>query len=222
MKKRAICIGNYDTALYGWTLASCILGDAEQKTNFVEKVFGDGSWDMSTALTDGIPRYKTRPLDVTLECSEGTRDERLELIGHLVNTLDGLEHKIVLPDYPSHYLVGRVHVKQDYCDMAHCAVKISAECQPWLYRAAETVVTATAKTAAQTMEIRNNGRLVMVPRITVTGDNADVLLVYGTASQAMRAGSYTWPTLVLAPGVHKLQYSGTGTITISYREAVLR
>lgn len=221
MKKRAICIGNYDSALYGWTLSSCVLADAEQKTNFVEKPFGDGSWDMSTVLTDGIPKYKTRPLDVTLECSEGTRDERLELIGHLVNTLDGLEHKIVLPDYPNHYIIGRVQVAMDYCDMAHCAVKISAVCQPWIYRSKETVVTATAAAAAQTMELRNTGRLAVAPTVTISGENAEVLLRYGTDSLALPAGSYV-PGVVLTPGVHKLQYSGSGNITISYREAVLR
>ncbi len=222
MTKRAIRFGVYDTALYGWTLAACVLSDAEQKTKFVEKTCGDGAWNLSTVMTDGIPRYNTRTLTATLECSEGTRDERQELISDIVNQLDGLEHKIVLPDYPSHYLVGLVHVAVDYNDMAHASVTITATCQPWLYREAETVVTLAARSTEQTATLRNSGRLVVVPTITITGDAADVTLKYGNYSMAMSAGTYTWTTLVLTPGNHDLTYSGTGEITITYREAVLR
>lgn len=222
MKKRAVLFENYDTALYNWTLTGCKLSDPEQKTKYVEKVCGDGSWDLSTAMTDGIPRYNGRTLTVTLECSEGTRDERQELIGHLVNQLDGLEHFIVLPDYPSHYLFGRVKVTVEYNDLAHCAVTISANCGPWLYRSVETVVTLTAQAEKQTAYLRNTGRRVLVPQITITGDDADVLLEYGGNSASASAGTYKWPTLVLLPGNTALTYSGTGVVTITYREAVLR
>lgn len=222
MTKRSVCFGAYDTALYGWTLTGCQLGDAEQKTKYVEKVGGDGSWDLSTALTDGVPRYNDRPLTVTLECSEGTRDERQELIGSLVNQLDGLQHDIILPDYPSHYITGRVHVAVEYNDLAHCAVTITGTCAPWLYRMVETVVNLTAATDKQTANLRNTGRLVVVPDITITGDDASVLLEFNEVSVAMGAGVYTWPQLALAPGNNVVTFSGSGEVSITYREAVLR
>lgn len=222
MEKRTFLIGAYDTALYGWTLTGWSLSDPEQKTNYVEKPDGDGSWDLSTVLSDGLPLYKDRTLTVTLECSEGTREERLESISYMVNLLDGLVHDIVPPDYPSHYITGRVHVAQEYNDLAHAAVVITAVCNPWIYRKTETVVTLTAGTAQQLQKLKNHGRLAVVPKITVTGTGADVLLTYGAASIALTAGVYEWPALVLTPGNHELHYSGSGTVKITYREAVLR
>lgn len=222
MKKRGFLFGTYDTALYSWTLTGWSLSDPEQKTNYVEKPGGDGSWDLSTVMTDGLPRYKDRALTVTLECSEGTREERQENIGHMVNLLDGLVHDIVPPDYPSHYLTGRVHVVQEYNDLAHAAVTITAVCSPWLYRKTETVVTLTAYSTVQEATIKNTGRLAVAPKITVTGENADVHISYGTRGVSLSAGVYEWNWLVLTPGTHVLWYDGTGTVEIKYREAVLR
>ena len=129
MKKRSIKIGNYDTTTYGWTLTGCILSDPEQKVNYVERPGGDGSWDLSTALTGGIPRYKNRSLTVTLECSEGTREDREKLVNKLVSQLDGLEWQIVLPDRPDHYLVGRVHVAVTLSSPSYAAVTVTATCE---------------------------------------------------------------------------------------------
>ena len=144
MDKRTLIIGSYNTAEHGWTLCSFKLSDAAMKTKYTEKNGGDGSWDLSTVMTDGEPRYKNRSLAAVLECSEGTRTTREELINALVDSLDGRECHIVLPDRPEHYLVGRVHVTVNYSDLAHASVGISATCEPWLYHE-DTVVSLTAQ-----------------------------------------------------------------------------
>jgi hypothetical protein len=221
MQKRKIIIGDYDTAAYGWTLAGWTLSGAEPKTNYIEKPSGDGSWDLSTALTDGVVKYKDRELTITLECSEGTRLEREEVIRRMVNQLDGLRWEIRLPDDDLHYIVGRVRVIREYNDMAHAAVAVTAVCEPWKYSNTETVVVLTAATAKQTTQVINNGRRVIVPTLTVTGNGASVLLEYGTASMALSAGTYKWPNLLLTTGSHALTYSGSGKVVVSYREAVL-
>lgn len=220
MLKRTILIGEYDTASHGWTLApGWKLSDPEQKTNYIEKTGGDGSWDLSTALTDGIPRYKVRSLSATLECSEGTRDDRERLISVMVNQLDGLEWQIVLPDHPGHYLTGRVHVAVEYNNPAHAAVKVSATCAPWLYKKTETIYTLDLHTNEQSAVLTNSGRLTVVPQITVVGE---ALLEYGTDSIALSEGTYQWPSLLLTPGAHPIIYSGEGKMTFTFREAVLR
>lgn len=219
MQKRKIIIGDYDTAAHGWTLAGWQLGKAEQKTNYYEKPSGDGSWDLSTALTDGLMRYRDRELTITLECSEGNRLEREEVIRHMVNNLDGLRLEIRLPDDDFHFVVGRVSVAREYNDMAHAAVTVTALCEPWKYSAAETVVALTATSAKQTAALVNNGRRAVVPTLKVTGGS--VLLERGTASISLAAGTYQWPELLLTSGRHSLTYSGAGSVVITYREAVL-
>lgn len=219
MKKRTTKIGPYDTASYGWTLTGWKLSDPEQKLNYVEKVGGDGAWDLSTTLTDGIPRYKSRSLTITLELSEGTRDDREEAVNELVNLLDGFVWPIVPPDRPDHYLTGRVHVAVNHSGLSYAAVTVTAVVDPWFYRERETVVELTATSAIQTATLYNKGRLAVFPELTVTGD---VTLQYGAANIQLAAGSHKWSALLLKQGVHRLEYSGTGDITIKYREAVLR
>lgn len=221
MTKRTIVLGGYDTAANGWTLAGWQLSPAEQKTNFVERTGGDGSWDLSTALSDGLPRYYDRTLTVTLEHSGGDRLSREAIIRHMVNLLDGMRERIELPDDPYHYITGRLHVAREYNDPAHAAVTVTAVCGPWKYSTEELVVTLTATATEQTARLVNSGRLAVVPTLTVTGSGASVRLVYGDVSRTLSAGTYQLPDLLLTPGNHALTYTGTGSVRITYREAVL-
>lgn len=221
MQKRKIIIGDYDTAAHGWTLTRWKLSAAVQKTRYVDKPSGDGAWDLSTALTDGVPKYNDRELTATLECSENSRLEREAVIQHMINLLDGFRWKIRLPDDDLHYIMGRLHVAREYNDLAHASVTVRAVCEPWKYANAETLVSLTASASRQTAQLTNKGRQVVVPTLTVTGASASVLLEYGASSITLSAGTYQWPSLILAPGRHELTLSGTGSVLVSYREAVL-
>lgn len=219
--KRGMKLGSYDTAANEWTLAAWKLADAPQKTNYVNKPGGDGSWDLSTALTDGILRYGDRELSATFECSEGDRLYREAKIRQMVNQLDGMEVNIELPDDPDHYLVGRLKITKNYNDLAHGAVSLTATCRPWKFSYTETQVNLTAATTEKTARLVNNGRRAVVPVLTVAGTDASVLMEYGTKSFTMTAGTASWPDLILTPGAHVLTYSGTGSLVITYREAIL-
>jgi hypothetical protein len=222
MEKRKLILGTYDTALYDWTLAALALTDPDYQSKFQEVPGRDGPLDMSTALSDGEPRYGSRTLTATLELSEGTRMERHARIGKMINALDGRRMDIRHPDYPGHYLTGRVQVKMQYNDLAHAAVTVSAVCDPWLYSRTERTYTLTAATQAKTQALTNRGRRVLVPQVIVTGTDASFLIECGTISLALGPGTYLLPDLLLQPGNTLVRYSGTGTAQISYREAVLR
>lgn len=219
MKKRTVKIGDYDTAARGWTLAGCKLADPVLKENYVEKPGGDGSWNLTGAVTGGIPRYKNRPLEITLECSEGDREHREALINELVNTYDGYEWPVVLPDRPDHYLTAQLRVAVNYSDLAHAAVTITGTCEPWLYSARESIVELTGAVGIQRATIRNSGRRAMVPTLTVSGS---IQLKYGIFTADLTTGVYEWSPLLLTPGLHEVEYNGDGTLAITFREAVLR
>ena len=221
MEKRKIVIGGYDTAAQGWTLAAWTLNPAELKTNYVDKPGGDGTWDLSTVLTDGQPRYGDRTLTVTLERSDGDRLHRKAATREMINYLDGLRWNIMLPDDLDYYLSGRVSVAPEYNDQAHAAVIVTAVCEPWLYVQSAKQYVYHASTKTQTATLSNDGRKAVVPEIVVSGDGAEVKLEYRTVTQHLAQGTYILPDLFLLPGSIDLTYSGSGTITISYREAVL-
>jgi hypothetical protein len=226
MEKRKLLIGDYDTAADGlWTLASWTLTKATQVQTFVAVPGRAAPLDLSTYLTDGQPYYGNATLEAVLESSEGDRMARAHRIELMANYLDGQTVNIYLPDDPDHYLVGRVQVFPNYNDLAHCSVRVSAICEPWLYAAAKTVITLAATETEQTVQLLNYGRLAVVPTLVVTDE---VRISYGTSSWALSAGEYLLPELYLTPGkglglpgVHSITYGGSGSLTITYREAVL-
>lgn len=225
MEKRTLILGEYNTAAHGlWTLSSWTLEEPELLTN-LQPVPGriKGPLDLSTALTDGLPSYGPRSLSAVLESSEGDRLAREGRISHMINQLHGQRVDIVLPDHPGRYAVGRLSVSRLYNDLAHGSVQVSAVCEPWLYAAAETVVTLKAATAEQTAQLYNLGAMPVVPVLDITAATGEsVVLSFGSSSLSLSAGSYEWPELFLTPGVHSLVYSGAGTVRITWREGVLR
>lgn len=221
MNKRRIIIGDYDTAENGWTLSAWSFSAAKYKEVLVTKPGGDGAWDLSTALSDGIPRYNSRTLTATLERSDGDRDSREYEIQEMVNALDGLQWNIYLPDDVDRYVVGRVSVARSYSNLAHAAVTLTATCEPWKYNQYDTVQEIRATSTTQAHHVYNGGRRAVVPVLEVEGASASVLLGYGTASRALSPGVYQVPDLLLTPGAHEITVSGSGLLRISYREAVL-
>lgn len=222
MEKRRLIIGEYDTAINGlWTLSYCLLTKGEQVQTLVDVPGRYAPLDLSTSLTDGQPYYTNASLDATLESSEGDRLEREQRINEMINQLDGLLWEIVHPDHPDQYLVGRVQVYKQYNDLAHGAVNVLAICEPWFYAKNETVKTLNATSTAKTIELINGGRMVVIPEIVTTGD---VTLEWGDYSWSLNAGTHVLPDFCLLPdgeGEIELVYSGTGTITLSWREAWL-
>lgn len=222
MQKRGMRFGDYVTAAAGWTLTGCKVSSPEPKTYYVDKPGGDGSWDLSSTLTDGRAQYKDRELIATFELSIGDRATRDALIRMMFSEIHGRRVAIELPDCKEdYYMVGRVSVTKDYNDMAHAAVTVKATCEPWLYSYAPSVWTVTAHSTEQTKTLPNNGARAVVPSIYVEGENASVVLIYGNSTIALSEGVYKWPELLLVPGYNPLKYKGTGTIRIEYQEAVL-
>lgn len=224
MRKRAVIFNDYDTAYHQWTLSACEFPEPAPDTNLVA-VPGrvKGPLDFSTVLTDGEPTYGSRSLNITLESSEGDRLDREARIRYLVNKLHGRRvEQIILPDDPLHYVAGRLTVKRKYNDLAHGSVEVTGTCEPWRYSIDETIVQLEATTTEQTVTLTNDGTMPVLPTLAITaGEGESVRLTFGAASITLTAGVYEWPDFWLTAGDHDLTYSGAGSLSITYREAVL-
>lgn len=224
MQKRKIIIGTYDTAIEGlWTLASWNLSKAVANEEYAKIPGHNGPLDVSTVLTDGEPYYGSRTFEATLESSEGTRLEREERINQMINKLDGWRFDITLPDDPLHHINGRVSVERLYNTPAHASVQVRATCDPWRYNNSETVVGLIATATEQTVSLINNGRRSVVPTIKIIGGSATLKFTANgeTRTWTLSEGEYILADIYLKTGAAPLTYSGTATITLTYREAVL-
>jgi hypothetical protein len=147
--------------------------------------------------------------------SEGTYLERAAVTNRIKTALHGKKVKIVEPDDPDHYFLGRVMVKNLSRSQVHVAFDIEAICDPWRYALEETKRRVEAGSVAV---IRNNGVKTLCPDIEVEGS---VTLSYKGATVDLTTGSYKVTDLKLRQGTNTVGVSGTGIVTFIYREATL-
>ena len=217
--ERRVILDDYDTLGNLWTLSSWSLSEPKYKDNFVSVPGRSGDLDLSTALTDGEPVYDNRTFMATLECADGTRLDRKTRIDSMINLLDGRQMQIVLPDEDACYVYGRVHVAQNYNDPAISAVTVAANCEPWRYAKTLATRTITATSTATAYTLANAGRRTAVPTLVVAGGS--ITIVQGDYSKALSAGTYILPDITVPTGGAAISVSGSGTLTVSYREASL-
>jgi phage-related protein len=122
-------------------------------------------------------------------------------------------------DYPDYYMIGRLSVTDVSNSNAYGILKIEAVCQPWRYAINQKskAVTVAASDGNVSVTMTNNGYKTVAPTLTVTGT---ITLKYGTTTTTLSAGTYILAGLRFTPGVNTVTVAGTGSITISYQEAI--
>lgn len=190
----------------------------------------------------GSPAVKTKKIDVEgadgeLDLTEFFGEPKYENVRHkfefstiipqamfitqfsdIKNALHGKKLKIILDDEPGAYYVGRLFVSNFTDEKGIGKVTIEADCEPWKYKAAPTVISQTfTETATITLA---NARKRAVPEVRIETEDK-LRLVFGFNVWDLGAGSYTLPELELVEGENVVEVTGTGTITFTYQEGDL-
>ena len=218
MKRRLFLLDNHNT-WYDWrcTVTAKNVPPADVKTNYVEIAGAHGALDLSEALT-GEPVYGTRKITASFMCSEGSHDDRCRLLRQIRTALHGRRVRIVEPDDPDHYLVGRVAVLEPVNGLAFLTFNIEATCDPWRYAINETRRAVTVKSGSIDLVVRNEGDRTVCPVIEVTGS---VSLTHQGVTTQLRTGGYQLTNLRLPHGPSVIRLAGSGSVVLTYREAVL-
>ena len=221
MELRGISLNGVHTGNdWGLTMSVCKVDPPAVKTYYVAIEGRDGDLDFTEALTGEI-HYENRNGTFEFILTDGTHAERETLINTIYAAVHGRQIRLILPDYPDYYMIGRFSVTDDTNTAAYGTISLSAVLEPWKYKATETVVEENVTNIETTMELVNNGRRTLLPVFKIEGD---VVIKHGTASFSLSAGEYTIPELTLKTGTTTLRVSSTsltGKITATYREAIL-
>lgn len=177
----------------------------------------DGDINLSRTLT-GEMKYSNREASFTFLVTEGSQEEREELINSIVNLLHGNEMQIIEPDDLDHYLFGEIVVTNTTNDKAYGTIEISADLEPYRYSNSEVNRTITASETKVDVVLNNTGRKTVTPTLTVDGV---VNLEFGSSSASLETGTYKLSNLNLRSGGTVVTISGTGTVVFTYREAVI-
>lgn len=191
---------------------------AEPNTNLVKIDGMSGRLDLTEALT-GEVTYDNRTITATFWTDEGTRKERERLLRSIAAALHGKKIKIVEPDDPDHYFVGRVKIKGVKNILPYAEFSIEAACEPWRYANEETARRFEINSLSTTAVVINNGGVkTLYPEIAVVGT---IHITYEGRTVTLSSGSYKITDLKLRQGANVVGVSGSGSVTFTYREADL-
>lgn len=197
-------------------LAGKEIGSPEVKRMTIDVEGADGTLDYTDFF--GEPKYT----DVKHKFPFATQVPKGEFLSHysqVKNALHGKKMRIILDDEPDFFYVGRIYVQPFSSDKTIGYITIEAECEPYKYKLAKTVVTrAIAGTVAITL---TNARKRAVPEVTIT-TSTSLNIQYGSGLiWDLGPGSYTLPELELKEGANLVTVTGTGTISFTWQEGEL-
>ena len=214
---RFFVLDKYNT-WYDWrlTLTAKDVTAPEAKTNYVSIDGMSGTLDLSEALTGDV-LYNDRTVTASFWSSEGTFQERATLLKTVTAALHGKKVRIIEPDDPEHYFLGRIKIKGVEQDQVHIAFTIEATCEPWRYAVEETERRVDVNGDLDAV-INNTGVKTLTPTLTVTGT---VYVTFNGNTTELTAGTWKITDLRLAQGVNVVKLTGWGSVTFTYREASL-
>jgi hypothetical protein len=216
MNLRAIRFGDYLTSDDGLILHEKNVAPAVPKTTYISVPGRDGDLDLTEA--SGAVHYQDRQASFTFLLTDGTHEDRVALVTKIMGLVHGQKLRIVdEDDYPDWYMIGRCKVEEVQYYAAYAELHISAVCDPWRYGVRKQVKAVTVSDSSETLLVSNRGFRVVCPTLTVTGQ---ITVDYGEGSAELDTGTYMITDLKLKAGLNTLGVSGTGSLTVTFQEAI--
>ena len=199
---------------YGLIVAPYAIPLPEPQMNFVEIPGRDGALDLSEAF--GTIRYADRIIPLTLYA----RAPFDVLISSLAADVHGRRMNVIVDRDPTYYYDARMTIEDVERHWGYCELSLECRVKPYKLEQFETAITVLP-TGTATVTLTNT-RMPVVPSITVSAEMTLTFTIAGVGYTInLAAGSHIVPSLVLTDGETKIDITGTGSITFTYRKGAL-
>ena len=216
--ERAFIIDKFNTFLdWRLILTAKSVTPPQAKTKYVSIDGMSGTLDLSESLTGEIT-YDDRTVSASFILTEGSFNERNRLLREIVNRLHGKKVKLIEPDDPNHYFLGRVTVTDLRNTLPYGEISLEAVCDPWRYSVNDIVRRVEINDQTKAIVITNNGAKTLSPEITVSGS---VNITFNNGNVSLTDGTYKISDLKLYSGANVITVSGGGVVIFTYKEADL-
>jgi len=182
------------------------------KTNYVSIEGRDGDLDLTTSLTGDV-KYENISYSLEFTLKDKRADWETTML-NLTTYLHGKKMNLTFSDDPNYYYVGRFTLNELASERNIGLLSIECNLEPYRLKKTETVKTITG---TGTLILTNERKWVM-PVITSTSSmeftfEGKNIVVNGTLQS---------PDIILKEGDNTIEVtSGTGTLTVTYREGKL-
>lgn len=208
---RTVFFDEYNSYLdFALILNSKTIGEAAVKTNTVEIEGSDGVLDLTDYF--GEVYYENRTLEFEFSLIEPI-SEFSRIYSEVKNALNGKKMKITLSEDSDFYYVGRVSVNEWASNGRIGTLSISCDCEPYKYCKNVTTKTVTIN-GTKTVLFQNLHKRV-TPEFNLS---AAMQIKFGETTYNPSAGSWKDSRLKFIQGSNKVEFSGTGTVTVTYQE----
>ncbi len=199
---------------YGLIVAPYAIPMPELQTNFVEIPGRDGALDLSEAF--GTACYADRIIPLTLY----TRAPFDTLISAFAADIHGRRMNVIFDRDPTFYYDARITIEDVERHWGYCELSLECRAKPYKLEQFETAITVLPSGSA-TVTLTNM-RMPVVPTITVSAEMTLAFTINEkNYSVTLSAGTHTVPSLVLTEGETKIEITGTGRVTFTYRKGAL-
>ena len=202
---------------WGLIMSEKAIGNPEPRKSKVDMADRDGAIDQSEALR-GRVSFKNRALSFSFICTE-KQSTWADLREEIAGFVHGKRIKIIDPDTPNHYYIGRCTLEEPtHKGMAIMFLTVTVDADPYRLSNAETVVSKSVSSGSTVSLV--NSTMPVVPTITVS---ANMTIEFGRFSTSLASGStYRVPDITLESGTNTIGVTdGSGTITFTYRQGAI-
>lgn len=210
-----------------------VINPPEPKYNFIDIPGRDGSLDGSEILT-GYPVFKNRTGSLEFIVANDYWNSWIEAYSTILKYLHGKRMKAILEDDPNYYYEGRFSVNNWKSDKNYSLIVIDynvepykksvlSSADPWLW----DPFNFNTGVIRSFVNIHVDGSLTLHPvgseqRVIPVFISSDPMTVtYLGVEYQLEAGRTQIPEIQICPGENELVFTGTGTISIEYREGEL-
>lgn len=212
-----IKLNGLESIVYGLVLADDVSISAPARQEKTVQIPGrTGSLDFSNALT-GYPVYQDRTISFTLIPLGSRNAERVAAYRSKLMAYNAATVKVELPDIPDYYWEGILNVGENNSSRSG-SIPISLSLV-YPFRRKKVLSSKTATVSEQDITLYNRGDEPVIPVVSVT---ADTTITIDGSSYTLSAGTYTDSAFLLKPRTEQTwTVSGSGTITVRWREGIL-
>lgn len=193
------------------------IGTPEPRISKVDMPDRDGEIDQSEELR-GRVSYKNRALSFSFICT-AHQSTWADLREEIAGFVHGKRLKIIDPDTPNHYYIGRCTLEEPtYKGAAIMFLEVTVDADPYRLSNTETKVSKSVSSGSTVILV--NSIMPVVPTITVS---ANMTIKFGSFSTSLASGStYRVPEITLENGTNTISVTaGSGTITFTYRQGAI-